>query len=69
MNKKILAAVVSTLAFGTASIASAGDKAADAPKAEKGKKADAGKKDDHGKKAGGEKSCSGSACGGDKGKH
>lgn len=62
MNKKILAAVVSTLAFGTVSIAGADE--APAPKAEKakGKKAGKAKAEGDKPKEGGEK-----ACGGDKG--
>ena len=65
MNKKALAAFVSTLAFGTVSVASAAEPAtkdAPAPKAEK-----AAKKSDKKDKAakGGEKSC-GAAKGGDK---
>ena len=70
MNKKILAAVVSTFAFGTASLAVANEPAkAEAPaKAEKGKKADKAK-DAAGDK-GGAKSCNGDkggakGCGGE----
>jgi hypothetical protein len=60
MNKKAMAALVGTLAFGTATVTAF---AGEAPKDEKAEKADKGKKDDKkdGKKHG-EKSC-----GGDKG--
>lgn len=64
MNKKVLAALVSTLAFGSVTVAQAADAPAKedkAPaKAEKGKKAKKDDKKDAPK--GGEKSC-----GGDKG--
>lgn len=55
MNKKLITAVLGTLAMGTMNLAIADEKPADAPKAEKGKK---GKKGDA-KGKGGEKSCSG----------
>ena len=77
MNKKVLAALVSTLAFGTVSVAKAEDKPADAKgaKAEKGKKGDKGDKGaEHACKGdkGGAKSCKGEkgaehSCKGEKG--
>lgn len=69
MNKKMIGALLGTLAMGTMNLAMAADeKPADAPKAEK--KAKKGDK----KKEGGEKSCGGDkkggekACGGEKSK-
>ena len=59
MNKKLIGAVLSTLAFGTMTIARAEDKPADA-KGEKGKKAEKGKKGDKAEKScSGEKGCNG----------
>ena len=73
MNKKMIGAVLSTLAFGTMSIAQAQDKPADAAakpaKAKKGKHkkgADGAAKSCSGDKKGGEKSCSGDKKGGEK---
>ena len=63
MNKKMIGAVLGTLAFGTVTIAHAGE----APKTDAPAKADAPKaaKKPHAKK-GGEKSCSGDKKGGEK---
>lgn len=69
MNKKALAALVGTLAFGTVTVtAYAGEAPAkeEKPKAEKGKKDDKGKKDGD-KKGGKDGSCSGAGgCSGKK---
>ena len=63
INKKLLGAVLSTLALGSMNVALADDKPADAPKAEKKAK---GKKGD--KKGGDAKSCGadGKSCSGAK---
>jgi len=67
MNKKVLAAMVSTLAFGTVTVAKAEDKAPAAEKAPKAKKGDkAGAEHScKGDKAGGAKSCKGDKAGGE----
>jgi len=65
MNKKALAALVGTLAFGTVTVTA---HAEDKPKDEKAEKAEKGKKG--GKKGGGEKACGGEkGCGGKKDEH
>jgi hypothetical protein len=66
MNKKMIGAVLGTLAFGSMTIARAEDAPAKPEKAEKGKKAKKAKAE--GDKKGGEKSCGadGKSCSGKK---
>ena len=65
MNKKMIGALLGTLAIGSMNMAYAGEDAkAEKPKAEKGKKGD---KKAEGDKKGGEKACGGEkGCGGAK---